>query len=287
MKTNPVDRFVFGTVVIAMTAATGVAAGGEFDLPTGGASARLAPSQPESADPAAAGDADPIAQPEDRWLLSGWAGSVEFGLTGASGNNDRFNLRFAAGATRESESSADQFSLTYSYAKDEATQTENRFEAKGRHDWKLPNESRWRVYMGGIFEYDEFQDWDMRVSIGPGVGYQAIKDEKTNLLLRAGVVVTREIGGSDNAWTPEADLGFDLEHKLTERQTLTASGDFYPALDKFGPYRFAGNVAWTVLVDPEVNLFLKLGVEDRYDSDPGPDRKRNDMTYFATLGWAF
>ncbi|MBK7404587.1 MAG: DUF481 domain-containing protein [Phycisphaerales bacterium] len=223
----------------------------------------------------------------DRWILSGWKGTIEFGLTGASGNNDRFNLRAGASASRESDASADQLTLTYSYAKDDSTQTENRFEAKGRHDWKFPDDSPWRVYVGGSFEYDEFQDWDMRVSIGPGVGYEAIENDTTKLLLRAGVVATKEIGGSDNAWTPEADLGFDLEHKLTERQTLTASADAYPAIDDFGPYRLVGNVAWTIDVDPEVNLFLKLGIEDRYDSNPGPEKKRNDVNYFATLGWSF
>lgn len=222
----------------------------------------------------------------DNWFLSGWEGSFELGLTGASGNNERFNFRAGAAASREDDKSADQVSLMYSYATDDGTQTENRFAAAARHDWKFAD-SPWRVYIGGTYEYDEFQDWDHRLSFGPGVGYQAIKNDRTDLLLRAGLVATKEFGGADNDWTPEADLGFDLEHKLTERQTLTVVFDLYPSLKNTGEFRFVGDAGWQIELDPEANLYLKLGVEDRYDSTPGPDKKKNDIAYYATIGWSF
>lgn len=218
--------------------------------------------------------------------LHGWSGSVEFGLNGSSGNNENFNLRGAIGGDREDDRTADQFNLLYSYASDDGDQTENRFQADARHDWKFPD-SKWRVYLGANYEYDEFKDWDHRLSVGPGVGYQAIDDDKTSLLLRAGILATREWGGEDNRWHPEADIGFDLTHQITERQSLEVNFDLYPSLDPTGPYRFVGKAGWKIDVDPEVNLFLRLGIEDRYDSDPGPDTKKNDIDYYATLGWSF
>ena len=268
------NRVLFGICTFAMV--TPLSSAGD-DLASEGARLRL--SQPEETaveEPAGPG----------RTLLPGWTGSFELGLTGASGNNDRFNLRAAAGLSRETDATADQIALTYSYAKDEGAQTENRLDATGRHDWKFAD-SPWRIYIGASYEYDEFQDWDHRLSLGPGVGYQAIKDDRTDLLLRLGAVATREFGGSDDSWTPELDLGLDLAHRLTERQSLTVTLDLYPAIDEFGPYRFEGDAAWQIDIDPEANLFLKIGLEDRYDSDPGPDRKRNDLTYYATVGWAF
>ncbi len=225
-------------------------------------------------------------EPGQSWML-GWKGSVELGVNGASGNNDRFNIRGGVGAERDSDKYFDKLSMTYTYAKDESSTTQNRFEANLRHDWKLPDGSPWRVFVVGSYEYDDFQDWNQRISIGPGVGYQAIKNDRTDLLLRAGVVATKEIGGSENKWIPELDLGFDLEHKLTERQKLTVNYDFYPSLDKLTDYRMVGKVGWQIDVDPETNMFLKLGLEDRYDSTPGPDTKKNDLYYFATLGWGF
>ncbi len=274
MKTNTtVYRTLFGMGCLVLASLPALAGS---DLATEGARVNFQPDEPTIEDAVSA----------DNWFLSGWEGSFEFGLTGASGNNSRFNLRAAASASRENETSADTISLIYSYAKDESTQTENRFEANARHDWKF-RDSPWRLYLGGRYEFDEFQDWDHRLTVGPGIGYQAIDNERTDLLLRAGIVATREFGGADDSWTPEANLGFDLAHQLTERQSLTASVDFYPALDEIGPYRFFSNAAWTIDIDPEANLFLKIGIEDRYDSNPGPDKKRNDITYFATVGWSF
>jgi len=220
------------------------------------------------------------------WLL-GWKGSVELGMNGASGNNNRFNLRAGLDAERDSEKYFDKLSLTYTYAQDESVKTQNWFRAEGRHDWKFDDGNPWRVFITGIYEYDDFQDWNQRITIGPGVGYQAIKTDRTDLLLRAGIVGTKEFGGSNNAWTPEADLGFDLEHKLTERQTLSVNYDLYPSLKDAGPFRMTTNVGWQIDIDPETNMFLKLGIEDRYDSRPGPEKNRNDLNYFATIGWSF
>ncbi len=275
MKTNPQpSRALFGLLCLAASAA-GASAGGE--LSTAGARVWLSAKDEQAAE---------AIEEADRSWLAGWAGSIEFGLTGASGNNENFNLRGAASASREDDRTADQINLVYTYANDEGDKTENRFQADGRHGWKF-SESPWRVYVGATYEYDEFQDWDHRLSVGPGVGYQAVETDKTSLLLRAGINATREFGGSDDRWHPEADLGLDLNHQLTERQSLEAVFDLYPSLDPTGPYRFVGKAGWRIDVDPEVNLFLRLGVEDRYDSSPGPDKKRNDISYYATLGWSF
>jgi len=267
-------RVLFGAGCLALL--TGSAAAGG-DLSTEGARADL--NQPE------AEAADAVPQDSGGWL-NGWSGSVELGLTGASGNNENFSFRTAANAGREDDKSADKIGIAYTYSSDDGNQTENRLAADARHDWKF-TDSKWRVYFGGNYEYDEFQDWDHRLSLGPGVGYQAIEHAKTNLLLRAAALGTREFGGSDDRWHPEADLGFDLLHQLTDRQSLEVNFDLYPSLDPIGPYRFVGAAAWRIELDPEASLFLRIGVEDRYDSSPGLDKKRNDVNYYATIGWAF
>lgn len=278
--TNLPNASTIGLLALAMGIAAPAATATESDTDLTRAERAILGEQPEQDAPTE----EQLATDDSFW--SGWEGSVEAGLTGASGNNERFNIRASIEGKRETDLHLDKVSFTYSYAEDDAEQTENRFEAKYRHDWKLPD-SKWRIYARASYEYDEFQDWDHRVTIGPGVGYEAIDNEKTQLLLRAGVQATKEIGGEENKWTPEGVLGFDYAHQLTERQSIEASFDFYPALDDFGPYRFEGEAAWKIEVDPESNLFLRVGLEDRYDSSPGPDKKRNDITYFATLGWSF
>jgi hypothetical protein len=43
---------------------------------------------------------------------------------------------------------------------------------------------------------------------------------------------------------------------------------------------------YEALIDAESNLTFKTGVTNRYDSNPG-DAEKNDLEYFASLGWKF
>jgi hypothetical protein len=88
-------------------------------------------------------------------------------------------------------------------------------------------------------------------------------------------------------WTPEALAGVDFEHKLDERQSVFVSGEYLPSLSEIPGYRVNGKGGYKVVIDPSNKVTLEVGVADRYDSDPGAGRWRNDMEYFLTIGWEF
>ena len=119
------------------------------------------------------------------------------------------------------------------------------------------------------------------------MGYEFIKNDTTFLLGRVGAGAYLEINGSENAWQPEGLLGYDFEHKFTERQSLTATGDYFPSFADLREYRIVNKVGYTLMVDPEVDMLLKAGIESEYDSDPGDGFNKHDFRYFVSLGWAF
>ncbi len=213
-----------------------------------------------------------------------WSGSASLGLHGASGNTERLNVRGDLALSRDTARFETDFSAVYSYATEEGTESANRFDTKLRNDWLIAD-SPWRYYARARYEFDEFQDWRHRVSGGPGVGYLWSKTESLYFLTRAGMDLTREFDGVDNTITPEAVLGLDLQYNLSESQRLVWVFDFMPDVSEFGPYRFETNAALELDIDRSNGLFLRVGVEDRYDSTPGPEKKRNDFVYFITLGW--
>jgi putative salt-induced outer membrane protein YdiY len=218
----------------------------------------------------------------------GWTGTIELGLNGAEGNSTNLNFRAGVSAERKGEIWDSKASLTYLRASEDSEVTSNRFVADLRNDFKFAKGSRWRVFTTGRYEYDDFQQWIHRITLGAGIGYAFIENERTTLIGRVGVGASKKIGGgAENKWTPELILGADLNHKISDRQKITASVDFLPSLDNFSDYRIIGKAAWELLVDPESKLNLKIGIEDDYDSSPGPNRKSNDFRYFAVLGWAF
>jgi putative salt-induced outer membrane protein YdiY len=230
----------------------------------------------------------PAAPPPPQTFLDGWTGSVEAGLNGSTGNSEVLNARAAVTGERKTDLMITKASATYVRAQESGTTTKNRFELAARNDWIFEKGSPWRYFITGTYDYDDFQDWQHRITLGNGIGYAFIDDDTTLLVGRAGIGVRREFGGSNDDWTPEGIFGADLSHKLTERQKITASIDYYPSLEDFmDDYRIVTKAAWEVLVDPEIKMSLKVGAEHRYDNTPGPNTKRNDLDYFALLVWSF
>lgn len=218
--------------------------------------------------------------------LEGWEGSVLAAVNGSDGNTEQLSFRIGANAVRKTERMETTAAAVYQYGSSDGAVNENRFEASLRNDWLL-KDSRWRYFAQGKYEYDEFQDWDHRLSAFVGVGYEFIDNEKTTLVGRAGIGGSYEIGGMDEEFKPEGLLGLDFTHKLTATQKLTASTEFYPDLSDMGEFRMINKAGWEMLVDPETNMFLRLGAEHRHDSDPGSGFKNNDLDYYLALGWNF
>ncbi|RMF22041.1 MAG: DUF481 domain-containing protein, partial [Deltaproteobacteria bacterium] len=152
----------------------------------------------------------------------------------------------ATRARRESSSRIIELAANYSRASDGGELSESRAFAEGRHDW-LFSESRWQAFADGSVEFDEFKDYDLRVTSGGGAAYRLIDDERTRLLGRAGLGLAREIGGSNDQVTPEGVVALELDHHLTERQTLTSGLTFFPDFREPGEFRAVGNVQWDLV----------------------------------------
>ncbi len=236
-------------------------------------------------DAAPAEDAPPAPE-QPKGLLDAWDWSVEAGLNGSTGNTERVSFRGGIGGERLTESMETRLGFVYQYARDDGEATDHRATFDVRNDW-LFADSPWRWFAQFRAEYDQFQDWNVRLSGFTGPGYELIKNDTTLLLLRGGIGGNQTIGGDNEDFTPEALLGADFEHQISERQKIFLTGEIYPNLEDGGEFRALARGGWEILVDPELDMTLKLGFEDRYDSDPGPGVKDNDLDYFLALVFKF
>ncbi len=214
-----------------------------------------------------------------------WTGGLEFGLSGAEGNSQNFKFRMGVNAKAETERNLFKLNALYSYSKANEADIENRGLTKARYE-RLYIDSRWSLFLSGELEYDEFKAFDLRIASHAGVAYAIIKNEDTLLKSRFGAGASREINSPNEDVKPELLFGLDLERKISARQKICVTGDFFPTVHNFGDYRFEGRISYEILIDPEWNLTLKLGVLDRYDSTP-EGKQANDYEYFATLLWKF
>ncbi len=239
----------------------------------------------QDAEPPAEGE-EAVPEPEEpKGFFQGWDFQIEAGLNGSSGNTDNLSLRAGFSAERLTKEMETRLRFVYKYSEDDGETSENRTELDGRNDWLFPD-SPWRWFAQLRYEYDEFQDWDSRLSGFTGPGYDLIKNDETTLVLRAGIGGNQRWGGDDDGFTPEALAGLDFTHKFSERQSIYFTGEVYPNLEDGGEFRAYARAGWEILIDAETQLTLKLGVEDQYDSDPG-NAKENDFDYFMVLVYKF
>ncbi len=227
------------------------------------------------------------APPDPTSWKEGWDFKAFVGLNGASGNNENFSARASVEGLRKTSKYETSLSLLYTYSTSDGEKDTSRGEANIRNDWLL-TDSKWRYFAQGKYEYDEFQAWDHRLSTSLGVGYEFIETDKQELIGRVGIGGYYELGGeAEEQIKPEGLLGLDWKYKWTQQTTLNASTTYYPNLGELGEFRWESKAGVEVVMDEESGMTLNAGIEHRHDSDPGEDKKPNDLLYFMGLGWKF
>src|ERR1051325_5620059 len=169
-------------------------------------------------------------------FFTGWKGGVEVGINGSEGNSENFNFYAGVNAERKTDRYDTKASFIYLRASSDGQVNKNRAELDLRNDWIFAKGSPWRYFLQGSVEYDDFQDWQYRITVMNGIGYAFIENEKTTLIGRAGFGLRDDLLGSDNPIHPEGLLGLAWSYKISERQQITAPAEYSP--DFLDPPRY-------------------------------------------------
>jgi putative salt-induced outer membrane protein YdiY len=212
-----------------------------------------------------------------------WSGEVSAGADGSQGNNDRFSARAALIVQRESSRNISKLDAQYKRAEENSNKTDDVAIVQLRNDWRLAEESRWALFVDGLFEYDAFKDYDYRTALNVGPAYRFYDTEDLKLSGRLGVGASREFGSDDTDVKPELLVGLDYQHQLTETQKVVAGVQVYPDLSELGEFRAIARLAYDMTMIERLGLSLRLGLEDRYDSNVEADTEENDFDYFIAL----
>ncbi len=218
------------------------------------------------------------------WLQpSGWDSGVELGLNGSSGTSETLSFRTGAFVKRESDARKVDFDIYHNRTQAEGIETQNNAQVNFRHEW-LFAESPWTTYLQSQMYYDAFQSFDYNINVNTGIGYRFIDNDWTDLTGRVGAGTSREFGGLDDQWVPEAQFGLDWEQKFSETQKFYANVDYFPEWENFSQFRLLTDVGWEVELVVPSNVSLKIAATDRYDSDPGGVAPHN-LNYSVLLIW--
>lgn len=220
------------------------------------------------------------------WMpLDGWENSAELGINGSDGNAESFSFQTGARFKRKTDINLFDFRISHNRTTAAGLETQNNALFFGDYERFLGN-SPWTLFVKNGIEYDEFKAFDLRYNINSGVGYSFFRTDDLTLVGRFGAGASREFGGPDNTWTPEALFGGDYEHQVNKRNKLIVKVDYFPSWTNFGDFRLVADLGWEHLIDEEGNFSVRLGANDRYDSTPN-GRKPNDINYQAMFLYKF
>lgn len=236
----------------------------------------LPPDKVEATQPEATVDAKPKAT---------WAGSLEMGLSGSEGNTEMQRGRLVFDAKRKAEHETLDLRVRFQAAQTRGDTSENRFSARAKNEWATSS-ADWRLFLEGSAERDQFKDFNWRVTGNSGFAYDAIKDDQSTLTFRAGLGGSTEFRSARDGIYPEGILGYEFRHKINKQMSLTTFGELILDLKETGEHRARINAALDTNLDETGAWKLRIGVEDRYESNTAR-AKRNDIDYFVSLVYRF
>jgi putative salt-induced outer membrane protein YdiY len=129
--------------------------------------------------------------------------------------------------------------------------------------------------------YDDIARVDYRAALGPGLGVYLLKNEKTSLTVEA---------GPSYVWEEVADVSDDYlalrfaercEHALSDTARVWQSLEFMPTSDDFDDYLLNAEIGVEAALNTHMNLRLVL--QNKYDSTPGPALEKSDTALVAGL----
>ncbi len=222
-------------------------------------------------------------------LLSLWTGFADLGLSLTRGNAVTSTLSTAMNTTRATSSDKTTAYFNQIYSKGKLADGTTTATAKAvRGGWAYNRNLRPRLFVNlfNDYEYDAFQNLDLRFVLGSGLGYALIKKEMTQLDLLGGADYSREKFGAPLIRnSAEAYWGNNLMHKISKSTSLNQSFRMFNNLSNTGAYRMNFDLGTATVLRKW--LSWQLTYSDRYLSDPAPERKKNDVLFTTGLRFTF
>ena len=211
-------------------------------------------------------------------FLELWTGYFDLGLALARGNARTETLTTAFNASRVTRTSklTTYFNQIYGTARLNGIIDSTASAIRG--GWSFNHNIAPRIFLSVLndYEHDRFQNLDLRFVLGGGVGFNAIKNERTRLDLMAGADYEREnfINNLTRNST-EINFGDEFLYKLSGVTSLTQSFRIFPNLTNSGQYRI--NFDLGAVTTLKKWLGWQVSASDRFLSNPVFGRQRNDM----------
>jgi putative salt-induced outer membrane protein YdiY len=222
-----------------------------------------------------------------------WAGFVTFGLANSSGNSSTTTISTAAAAVRE----AGKYKISLNFAQLYATQsttlphgeTANKVSGSLRVDRDLT--PKLFVYVANAYDFDRFQNLDLRAVLGGGFGYHVWKAENGYFDVAGGGDWSHEefsATPTSPAFTRdsgEATVAEEGSYTAYKKLKVLERFAFFPNLTSTGDYRMAFDATADLPITKSFDW--NVAFSNRYLSNPPPGIKKNDTILSMGVKFSF
>ncbi len=217
-------------------------------------------------------------------LLKDWQRKFGMSIVGSSGTSENYTFRTSLNLKYEDDKSRWDSTSVYLLSSDENETSEQKAYTTLTRDWLL-SESKFFYFSSTNFYWDEFKDYDYRITQFGGTGYQFVKNKRWDANGRLGLGVKYTVGDElSDETTAEGLVGFKISRVIKDKHSIEGSNIFYPSLSESDEYRNVSNFNWNIKLDYISGLGLKVGLRNEYDTT---QEKKYDFDYYISITWDF
>lgn len=226
-------------------------------------------------------------QTDPPWL-DFWAGSISMGLATARGNARTTTI--SSGASAQRATGFDKIGLKYSQIySTQSTRapvgvTANRVSGGARYDRNFGR--KLFTYSSALFDFDEFQELDLRSVLGGGLGYHVYRSDRGFVNVDVGGAWNREKFSTGLVrHSGEVVIGEESSHQLSGSLKVFQSLTVNPNLSETGQYRLAFDGGASIQINRRLSWNITLA--DRYLSNPLAGNRKNDVLISTGVSFTF
>ena len=221
-------------------------------------------------------------------LTDFWGSVVDTGMAIARGNTETFTFNLSGKAARTTEKDKISVNFLSLYSDNsvggKSFTTANLVGGGTRYDLNVSD--KWFGFGQLDLLHDQFQELNLRVVPGGGLGYHAIKSKNTTLDLSAGGSLNKEFftNGTDRT-SGEVLLGEAFAHRFFKITTLSESLQLFPNLTYRGQFRYVFNLG----INTQLTKVLswQITFANLYLSNPPTGVKTTDGILTTGLRFTF
>lgn len=213
-----------------------------------------------------------------------WEGGITLGGNMQQGNTETTGLSATIEGTRRGERDRINFRYIFNYGEEKnQVTTRNHFGAL-KYDYFFIK--KMYGYLGTEVLNDTFRDIKLRISLGPGIGYQIWEDAKKKLGMEIGPSYLFENHEStENKNFCEARIAANFRYDFNKYLVFTEKFEFYSKIENYEQYRLRNEAAISAPLG--AGWAMRFSHILDYVSKPADEKKKTDTNAILGLQYVF